>query len=280
MRQLKITYNITRKDEENLEKYFQEISKKGLITPEQEVELAQKIKKGDKKALEKLVNSNLRFVISIAKKFQNKGLPLSDLINEGNIGLIKAAEKYDETKGFKFVSYAVWWIRQSMLQSLAEYSRIIRLPLNQIARLNKINKNFSKLEQEYQREPTYQEILNEDKTIKSESFNYMNSKGISLDKKIEERDDDTLLNITKNPNSPPPDENFMKESLKKDLLIALNQVSPRNRKILKRYYLEGKSYEEIGKEINLGRERVRQLAENGIRRLRKKNILNYLREYL
>jgi RNA polymerase primary sigma factor len=286
MRQLKITPSITNRDSASLDKYLQEIGREELITIEQEVELAQRIRKGDHAATDRLVRANLRFVVSVAKQYQNQGLSLPDLIDEGNLGLIKAAEKFDETRGFKFISYAVWWIRQSILQALAEQSRIVRLPLNQVGSLNKINKAFSRFEQENERLPSAEELAEEleipvDKvsdTIK------VSGRHISVDAPFVEGEDNSLLDVLMNDDSPIADQNLMNESLLKEIDRALDSLlGERERDIVRLFFGIGcaeKTLEEIGDEFGLTRERVRQIKEKAIRRLRNNSKNKLLKVYL
>ena len=286
MRQLKITKQVTNRDTKSLEKYFQEVSKIDLITVDEEVELAVKIKQGSQKALDKLVKANLRFVVSVAKQYQNQGLKLSDLINEGNMGLVKAAKRFDETRGFKFISYAVWWIRQSILQALAEQSRIVRLPLNKIGSISKIRKVYSKLEQEKERIPTYVEIANElDTTVRSVETSMKNSgKHLSMDAPFKEGEDSNLYNVLKSDKTPRPDKNLIENSLKIEIERALETLSPKESKVLKMFYGLGdynaSSLAEIGETFDLTRERVRQVKQRAIRRLQSKSRNEVLRSYL
>ena len=273
MRQLKITKSITNRDSESLEKYLSEIAKEEMITVEEEVQLAQRIKKGDQKALERLVKANLRFVVSVAKQYQHQGLSLPDLINEGNVGLIKAAQKFDETKGFKFISYAVWWIRQSILQALAEQSRIVRLPLNQVGSLNKINKAFSKFEQEHERKPSPDELaesldLPADKVADTLR---VSGRHISVDAPFVEGEDNSLLDVLINNDSPNADRALMMESLAKEIERALATLTERESDIIRMFFGIGcqeMTLEEIGERFGLTRERVRQIKEKAIRKLR------------
>ena len=285
MRQLKITKSITNRESASLDKYLQEIGREDLITVEDEVELAQRIKQGDHAALEKLTRANLRFVVSVAKQYQNQGLSLPDLINEGNLGLIKAAEKFDETRGFKFISYAVWWIRQSILQALAEQSRIVRLPLNQVGSLNKIGKALSKFEQENERKPSPEELAEEldipvDKisdTLK------VSGRHISVDAPFVEGEDNSLLDVLVNDDSPIADRSLIDESLSKEIERALQLLQPREREIIKMVFGIGcqeMTLEEIGDKFGLTRERVRQIKEKAIRHLRQKAQSQLLKSYL
>ena len=285
MRQLKITKSITNRESASLDKYLQEIGREERITIEDEVELAQRIKKGDQAALEKLTKANLRFVVSVAKQYQNQGLSLPDLINEGNLGLIKAAEKFDETRGFKFISYAVWWIRQSILQALAEQSRIVRLPLNQVGALNKINKIINRFEQEHERQPTPDEVAELLETSKEKVTDTQRVSGrhISIDAPFVEGEDNSLLDVLPNNDSPSADRGLINESLKMEIERALSTLTERERNIIKYFFGIGcqeKTLEEIGETFNLTRERVRQIKEKAIRRLkssgRKKLLMNYL----
>ena len=273
MRQLKITKSITNRESASLDKYLQEIGKEELITVEEEVELAQRIKKGDQEALEKLTKANLRFVVSVAKQYQNQGLSLPDLINEGNLGLIKAAEKFDETRGFKFISYAVWWIRQSILQALAEQSRIVRLPLNQVGSLNKINKAFARFEQEHERTPSPEELANELELPKEKVTDTLRVAGrhVSVDAPFADGEDNSLLDVLVNPDSPNADRGLINESLSTEVDRALETLTERERDIIKYFFGIGCSemtLEEIGEKFDLTRERVRQIKEKAIRRLR------------
>ena len=276
MRQLKITKSITNRESASLDKYLQEIGKEDLITVEEEVDLAQRIKKGDKEALEKLTRANLRFVVSVAKQYQNQGLSLPDLINEGNLGLIKAAEKFDETRGFKFISYAVWWIRQSILQALAEQSRIVRLPLNQVGSLNKINKAFARFEQEHERTPSPEELASELDIPKEKVTDTLRVSGrhVSVD---------ALLDVLVNTDSPIADRGLINESLSTEVERALATLTDRERDIIKYFFGIGCSemtLEEIGEKFGLTRERVRQIKEKAIRRLRHSTRSKLLKSYL
>ena len=286
MRQLKITPSITNRDSASLDKYLQEIGREELITIENEVELAQRIRKGDHAALDKLVRANLRFVVSVAKQYQNQGLSLPDLIDEGNLGLIKAAEKFDETRGFKFISYAVWWIRQSILQALAEQSRIVRLPLNQVGSLNKINKAFSKFEQENERLPSIEELAEslEVPVDKISDTIKVSGRHISVDAPFVEGEDNSLLDVLMNDDSPVADQKLMSESLLKEIDRALDaMLAERERDIVRMFFGIGcqeMTLEEIGDEFGLTRERVRQIKEKAIRRLRNNSKNKLLKVYL
>ena len=285
MRQLKITKSITNRESASLDKYLQEIGREDLITVEEEVELAQAIKRGDRRALEKLTRANLRFVVSVAKQYQNQGLSLPDLINEGNLGLIKAAEKFDETRGFKFISYAVWWIRQSILQALAEQSRIVRLPLNQVGSLNKINKAFSKFEQQNERKPSAEELAEEQDIPVDKIADTMKVSGrhVSVDAPFVEGEDNSLLDVMINDDSPNADRVLINESLSKEIERALSTLSEREHEIVKKFFGIGipeMTLEEIGDEFGLTRERVRQIKEKAIRRLRQSSKSKLLKTYL
>jgi RNA polymerase primary sigma factor len=285
MRQLKITKSITNRESASLDKYLQEIGKEELITVEEEVELAQRIKKGDQAALEKLTRANLRFVVSVAKQYQNQGLSLPDLINEGNLGLIKAAEKFDETRGFKFISYAVWWIRQSILQALAEQSRIVRLPLNQVGSLNKINKAFSKFEQEHERKPSPDELAESLELPADKVADTLRVSGrhISVDAPFVEGEDNSLLDVLINNDSPNADRALMMESLAKEIERALATLTERESDIIRMFFGIGcqeMTLEEIGERFGLTRERVRQIKEKAIRRLRHTSRSKLLKTYL
>lgn len=285
MRQLKITKSITNRESASLDKYLQEIGREDLITVEEEVELAQRIRNGDRLALEKLTRANLRFVVSVAKQYQNQGLSLPDLINEGNLGLIKAAEKFDETRGFKFISYAVWWIRQSILQALAEQSRIVRLPLNQVGSLNKINKAFSKFEQENERKPSAEELAEELDIPVDKIADTMKVSGrhISVDAPFVEGEDNSLLDVMVNDDSPNADRVLINESLSKEIDRALSTLTEREHEIVKKFFGIGvpeMTLEEIGDEFGLTRERVRQIKEKAIRRLRSSSKSKLLKSYL
>ena len=285
MRQLKITKSITNRESASLDKYLQEIGREDLITVEEEVELAQRIRNGDRLALEKLTRANLRFVVSVAKQYQNQGLSLPDLIHEGNLGLIKAAEKFDETRGFKFISYAVWWIRQSILQALAEQSRIVRLPLNQVGSLNKINKAFSKFEQENERKPSAEELAEELDIPVDKIADTMKVSGrhVSVDAPFVEGEDNSLLDVMINDDSPNADRVLINESLSKEIERALSTLSEREHDIVKKFFGIGvpeMTLEEIGVEFGLTRERVRQIKEKAIRRLRQSSKSKLLKTYL
>jgi RNA polymerase primary sigma factor len=285
MRQLKITKSITNRESASLDKYLQEIGKEELITVEEEVELAQRIKKGDQAALEKLTRANLRFVVSVAKQYQNQGLSLPDLINEGNLGLIKAAEKFDETRGFKFISYAVWWIRQSILQALAEQSRIVRLPLNQVGSLNKINKAFSKFEQEHERKPSPEELAKELDLPADKVADTLRVSGrhVSVDAPFVDGEDNSLLDVLVNNDSPNADRSLIDESLAREIDRALATLTEREADIIRMFFGIGcqeMTLEEIGERFGLTRERVRQIKEKAIRRLRHTSRSKLLKSYL
>ena len=285
MRQLKITKSITNRESASLDKYLQEIGREELITVEEEVELAQRIRKGDQQALEKLTRANLRFVVSVAKQYQNQGLSLPDLINEGNLGLIKAAEKFDETRGFKFISYAVWWIRQSILQALAEQSRIVRLPLNQVGSLNKINKAFARFEQEHERTPSAEELANELELPKEKVTDTLRVAGrhISVDAPFADGEDNSLLDVLVNADSPNADRGLINESLATEVERALEILTERERDIIRYFFGIGCSemtLEEIGEKFDLTRERVRQIKEKAIRKLRQSTRSSVLKSYL
>ena len=285
MRQLKISKSITNRESASLDKYLQEIGHEDLLTVDEEVELAQRIRKGDRKALEKLTKANLRFVVSVAKQYQNQGLSLPDLINEGNLGLIKAAEKFDETRGFKFISYAVWWIRQSILQAIAEQSRIVRLQLNQVSSVNKINRVLNKFEQENERRPSVDEIadkveLPEDKIIDAMK---VNGRHISVDAPFVEGEDNSLLDIMVNDDAPLADRSLVMESLRDEITRALSMLNDRERNIIECFFGIGQpemTLEEIGERFGLTRERVRQIKEKAIRRLRHNTKNKMLKTYL
>jgi len=282
---MKLIKNITNRESASLDKYLNDIAREPLLTPEEEVELAIKAKEGDQQAIERLIKSNLRFVVSVAKQYQNQGLSLNDLINEGNVGLIKAVKRFDVTKGFKFISYAVWWIRQSILQALAENSRIIRLPLNRVGTLSKVSKAYSSLEQEFEREPSSDEIAEvlamSVEEIK-ETFR-INQKKISLDAPIS-NDENSYVETFRNEDSPSPDLELMKESLHKEIETAIRILSMREQEVLKLYFgidcNQPHTLEEIGDKFNLTRERVRQIKEKALRRLRRSKISSKLKQYL
>jgi RNA polymerase primary sigma factor len=283
---VKITKQYTNRESQSLEKYLQEIGKVDLLKPEEEIELARRIKKGDQMALEKLTKANLRFVVSVAKQYQNQGLSLGDLINEGNLGLIKAAKRFDETRGFKFISYAVWWIRQSILQALAEQSRIVRLPLNRVGALNKIGKAFSALEQEFEREPSASELAEELDMSLFEVADTLKISGrhLSMDAPFAQGEDNRLLDVIHDDRQPSPDNTLMKESLKQEVRRALSTLSEREAEIIRLYFgldLEHSlTLEEIGERFSLTRERVRQIKEKALRRLRDKTRSKSLKSYL
>ena len=286
MRQLKITKQVTNRETASLDKYLQEIGKVDLITAEMEVELAQRIKAGDQIALEKLTKANLRFVVSVAKQYQNQGLTLPDLINEGNLGLIKAAKRFDETRGFKFISYAVWWIRQSILQALAEQSRIVRLPLNKIGSINKINKTYAFLEQAHERVPSAEEIAKElDMTVSDVKESMKNSgRHVSMDALLVEGEDSNLYDVLRSGESPNPDRVLMHESLRTEIERALETLTPREADVVRLYFGLGNQHpmtlEEIGETFDLTRERVRQIKEKAIRRLKHTSRSKILKTYL
>jgi RNA polymerase primary sigma factor len=286
MRQLKIIKQVTNRDTPSLDKYLQEIGKVDLIPPEEEVALARKIRSGDSSALRSLVKANLRFVVSVAKQYQNQGMSLPDLINEGNLGLMKAAQRFDETRGFKFISYAVWWIRQAILQSLAEQARIVRLPVNKIGSINKINKTFAKLEQEFEREPSTLEIAEILDMLPEEVKEALKTNGrtVSMDAPISSEEDTTMYDILQSSEGPSPDKNLINESLAYEIERALNTLSPRESKVLKLYFGLGMKHpftlEEIGEELNLTRERVRQIKEKAIKRIQFTTRCRILKSYL
>ncbi|MEZ4951459.1 MAG: RNA polymerase sigma factor RpoD/SigA [Saprospiraceae bacterium] len=287
MRQLKITKSITNRESQSLEKYLQEIGKVDLLTPEEEVDLAKKIKQGNQLALEKLTKANLRFVVSVAKQYQNQGLSLSDLINEGNLGLIKAAQRFDETRCFKFISYAVWWIRQSILQALAEQSRIVRLPLNKVGSLNKINKAFSELEQEYEREPSPEELAGmlEIPTEEVETTLGVAARHVSMDAPFVDGEDNSLLDVLENTGTPGTDTDLeYKESLRREIERSLSTLTDRQMDVIKLYFGIGvehpMSLEDIGDKFGLTRERVRQIKDKAINKLRSQNRSKLLKHYL
>ena len=285
MRQLKISKSITNRESASLDKYLQEIGHEELLSVDEEVELAQKIKKGDRRALERLTRANLRFVVSVAKQYQNQGLSLPDLINEGNVGLIKAAEKFDETRGFKFISYAVWWIRQSILQAIAEQSRIVRLPLNQVGSVNKINRELNKFEQEHERRPSVDEIadridLPEEKV---EEAMKANNRHVSMDAPFVDGEDNSLLDVLADNDMPMADKALVQESLRKEIDRAIDLLNDREQKVVRAFFGIGSpemTLEEIGDKYNLTRERVRQIKEKAIRRLRHNTKNKLLKTYL
>lgn len=285
MRQLKISKSITNRESASLDKYLQEIGHEELLSVDEEVELAQKIRKGDRRALERLTRANLRFVVSVAKQYQNQGLSLPDLINEGNVGLIKAAEKFDETRGFKFISYAVWWIRQSILQAIAEQSRIVRLPLNQVGSVNKINRELNKFEQEHERRPSVDEIadridLPEDKI---EEAMKVNNRHVSMDAPFVDGEDNSLLDVLADNDMPMADKALVQESLRKEIDRAIELLNDREQKVVRAFFGIGTpemTLEEIGEKYNLTRERVRQIKEKAIRRLRHNTKNKLLKTYL
>ena len=285
MRQLKISKSITNRESASLEKYLQEIGHQDLLTADEEVELAQQIKKGDRKALERLTKANLRFVVSVAKQYQNKGLSLPDLINEGNLGLIKAAERYDETRGFKFISYAVWWIRQSILQAIAEQSRIVRLPLNQVGSVNRIARELNKFEQENERKPSVEEMadridLPEEKIAEAMKIN---THHVSMDAPFADGEDNSLLDFLPNTDSPSTDNVLDQESLRTEIGRELDVLNDREQKVIKAFFgigMQEMTLEEIGDKYNLTRERVRQIKEKAIRRLRYNTKSKTLKTYL
>lgn len=285
MRQLKISKSITNRESASLEKYLQEIGHQDLLTADEEVELAQQIRKGDRKALERLTKANLRFVVSVAKQYQNKGLSLPDLINEGNLGLIKAAERYDETRGFKFISYAVWWIRQSILQAIAEQSRIVRLPLNQVGSVNRIARELNKFEQENERKPSVEEMadridLPEEKIAEAMKIN---TNHVSMDAPFADGEDNSLLDVLPNTDSPSTDNVLDQESLRTEIGRVLDVLNDREQKVIKAFFgisMQEMTLEEIGDKYNLTRERVRQIKEKAIRRLRYNTKSKTLKTYL
>ena len=285
MRQLKITKSITNRESAALEKYLQEISKETMISAEEEVELAQRIKKGDQKALERLTKANLRFVVSVAKQYQNQGLSLPDLINEGNLGLLKAAERFDETRGFKFISYAVWWIRQSILQAISEQSRIVRLPLNQVGSVNKINREINRFEQINERRPSVEEIAEKVDLpqAKIDEAMAINGHQISVDAPFVEGEDNSLLDVMANNDAPMADRELVAESLKSEIQTALNALNERERNVVEASYGINQpelTLEEIGSKFGLTRERVRQIKEKAIRKLRNSKTNKFLKTYL
>jgi RNA polymerase primary sigma factor len=286
MRQLKISKQITNRESQSLDKYLQEIGKVDLLTPDEEVDLAKRIRDGDQLALEKLTKANLRFVVSVAKQYQNQGLSLGDLINEGNLGLIKAAQRFDETRGFKFISYAVWWIRQSILQALAEQSRIVRLPLNRVGSLNKISKTFSELEQKFEREPSPDELAEVLEVTTAEVVDTLKISGrhVSMDAPFVQGEENSLLDVLENKNEGSPDTGLMNDSLRKEVQRALSTLTQREADVISLYFgLNGEhsmTLEEIGEKFNLTRERVRQIKEKAIRRLRHTSRSKALKPYL
>ena len=285
MRQLKITKSITNRESQSLDKYLQEIGHEELLSVEEEVELAQRIKKGDREALEKLTRANLRFVVSVAKQYQNQGLSLPDLINEGNLGLMKAAEKFDETRGFKFISYAVWWIRQSILQAIAEQSRIVRLPLNQVSSVSKINRALNKFEQENERRPSVNEIAEKVDLPEEKIADAMkvNSRHVSVDAPFADGEDNSLLDVPPNDDSPMADNELVKESLREEINRALALLNDRERNIIQAFFGISEpemTLEEIGEKFGLTRERVRQIKEKAIRKLRNNTKSKVLKAYL
>ncbi len=285
-KKVKISKQYTNRESQSLDKYLQEIGKVDLLSPQEEIDLARRIKKGDQKALEKLTKANLRFVVSVAKQYQNQGLSLGDLINEGNLGLIKAAKRFDETRGFKFISYAVWWIRQSILQALAEQSRIVRLPLNRVGALNKIGKAFSTLEQEFEREPSASELAEELDMSLFEVSDTLKISGrhLSMDAPFAQGEDNRLLDVIQDNRQPAPDSGLLEQSLKEEVKRALATLSERESQVIKLYFgLDSEhslTLEEIGEKFNLTRERVRQIKEKAIRRLRHASRSKALRAYL
>ena len=286
MRQLKISKQITNRESQSLDKYLQEIGKVDLLTPDEEVDLAVRIRSGDQLALEKLTKANLRFVVSVAKQYQNQGLSLGDLINEGNLGLIKAAQRFDETRGFKFISYAVWWIRQSILQALAEQSRIVRLPLNRVGSLNKISKTFSELEQKYEREPSPDELAEVLEVTTNEVVDTMKISGrhVSMDAPFIQGEENSLLDVLENDSEQTPDSGLMEDSLCREVQRALSTLTQREADVISLYFgLNGEhsmTLEEIGERFSLTRERVRQIKEKAIRRLRHTSRSKALKPYL
>jgi RNA polymerase primary sigma factor len=286
MRQLKITKQVTNRETLSLDKYLQEIGRVDLISPDEEVVLARRIKCGETEALRKLVKANLRFVVSVAKQYQNQGMSLPDLINEGNLGLMKAAQRFDETRGFKFISYAVWWIRQAILQSLAEQARIVRLPVNKIGFINRINRTFARLEQEYEREPSSQEIAEILEMIPEEVKDALKTNGrtVSMDAPISSEEDNNMYDVLQSADTPSPDKNLITESLAYEIERALNTLSPRESRVLKLYFGLGAKHpytlEEIGEELSLTRERVRQIKEKAIKRIQFTTRCRILKSYL
>ena len=286
MRQLKISKQITNRESQSLDKYLQEIGRVDLLTPDEEVDLAKRIKSGDQIALEKLTKANLRFVVSVAKQYQNQGLTLGDLINEGNLGLIKAAQRFDETRGFKFISYAVWWIRQSILQALAEQSRIVRLPLNRVGSLNKISKTFSELEQKFEREPSPEELAEVLQLTTAEVVDTLKISGrhVSMDAPFVQGEENSLLDVLENDDDETPDQGLLTDSLRKEVQRALGTLTQREADVITLYFgLNGEhalTLEEIGEKFSLTRERVRQIKEKAIRRLRHTTRSKALKPYL
>jgi RNA polymerase primary sigma factor len=286
MRLLKITKQVTNRDTPSLDKYLQEIGKVDLISPEDEVILARRIKSGDAEALKKLVKANLRFVVSVAKQYQNQGMSLPDLINEGNLGLMKAAQRFDETRGFKFISYAVWWIRQAILQALAEQARIVRLPVNKIGSINRINRAFARLEQEFEREPSSQEIADMLEMLPEDVKESLKTNGrtVSMDAPLSSEEDNTMYDVLQSNDTPSPDKNLINESLAYEIERALSTLSSRESKVLKLYFGLGMKHpftlEEIGEELNLTRERVRQIKEKAIKRIQFTTRCRILKTYL
>jgi len=286
MRQLKISKQITNRESQSLDKYLQEIGKVDLLTPDEEVDLAKRIRDGDQQALERLTKANLRFVVSVAKQYQNQGLSLGDLINEGNLGLIKAAQRFDETRGFKFISYAVWWIRQSILQALAEQSRIVRLPLNRVGSLNKISKTFSELEQKFEREPSPEELAEVLEVSTTEVVDTLKISGrhVSMDAPFAQGEENSLLDVLENDSEVTPDSELMNDSLRKEVQRALSTLTQREADVIALYFgLNGShamTLEEIGEKFSLTRERVRQIKEKAIRRLRHTTRSKSLKPYL
>ena len=286
MRQLKISKQITNRESQSLDKYLQEIGKVDLLTPDEEVDLARKIRDGDLLALERLTKANLRFVVSVAKQYQNQGLSLGDLINEGNLGLIKSAQRFDETRGFKFISYAVWWIRQSILQALAEQSRIVRLPLNRVGSLNKISKTFSELEQRFEREPSPEELAEVLEVSTAEVVDTLKISGrhVSMDAPFVQGEENSLLDVLENDSEDKPDSGLINDSLRKEVQRALSTLTQREADVVTLYFgLNGEhamTLEEIGEKFNLTRERVRQIKEKAIRRLRHTSRSKALKTYL
>jgi RNA polymerase primary sigma factor len=286
MRQLKIIKQVTNRETPSLDKYLHEIGKVELVSAEEEVELARRIKNGDGESLNKLIKANLRFVVSVSKQYQNQGLSLPDLINEGNLGLIKAAQRFDETRGFKFISYAVWWIRQSILQALAEQARIVRLPLNKIGSINKINKTFAELEQKFEREPTILEIAQALELAPEDVKEAIRTSGrhVSMDAPLNQEEEGTLYDVILSPESPSPDKGLLNESLRKEIERALSTLTQREANIIRLYFgLNGKhphTLEEIGEVFSLTRERVRQIKEKAIKRLKQTSRSKILKSYL